>query len=122
MRPAAAHTALTAGMPPLPPRATWRRKLSLRPHCGFQGLHRTASSDQVERPLPARLVEEMQHYLTQKQQSIAPRGLAILIVRRFERPVDKHRPPNDVFLRNKSPVSAIETHSAMVAHRKVVIG
>src|SRR5579859_2735835 len=66
-----------------------------------------ASPDRLECSSPASLIEEMQNYLAQKQQTIAPCGLAILVVRSFKRPVDKHRPSNDIFFGNKSPVPAV---------------
>src|SRR5450631_3570932 len=76
-------------------------------------------SYELERPCPTCLVEKMQHHFAQKQSSIAPRGLPVLIIRRLERPVDEHRTPDDVCLGNESPVPAVQTHTAVVAHGKV---
>src|SRR5947209_17679601 len=69
---------------------------------------RGASSHDLERSPPACLVEEMQNHFTEEQQAVAPGGPQILIFRSLERPVDEHRPPDNVFLRNESPVAAIQ--------------
>ena len=45
-------------------------------------------------------------------------GLVFLIGRRLERPVHKHRPPHDIFLRHKSPEAPIRTLRPVVPHRK----
>src|ERR1700757_2646694 len=73
-----------------------------------RGFYRTAFlTHNLERALPACLIEEVQYHFTQKQKAIAPRRLQVLIVRSLKRPINKHRPPDDVFLRNESPVTAI---------------
>src|SRR4029077_2536921 len=100
------------------------------PHCRLEERSFTApslqvsggSSDKVERSTPPCLVEEVNHYLAQEQHPVAPVRLPVLIVGRLERPVNEHRPPNDVFFGNESPIPAIETHAPVIAHRIVMIG
>src|ERR1700728_4935173 len=77
--------------------------------------------DKLESTLPAGLIEKVQHNFAQKQNAIAPGGLAILVIRRLGRAVNEHGTPDDVFLWDESPVAAIEAHAAMVAHGKVVL-
>ena len=85
-----------------------------RPHRSFEGLHRTnwrvrlqrVSSKKCSTTLPRNRIRSLQAVFV------------ILIIRRFKRPVNKHRPPNDVFLGNKSPVAAVEAHAAMIAHAR----
>src|SRR5579864_3821353 len=67
---------------------------------------RGGSSHELERPLPACLVEEVHDHFAQEQKAIAPGGLQILVVRSLKRPVNEHGPSNDIFLRNESPVPA----------------
>src|SRR5437879_13184403 len=61
-------------------------------------------------PPPARLVKEMYNHVCQKANAVAKRCFLVLIARCFKRPVDKHRPANDIFLRHKSPVAAVEAY------------
>src|SRR5215469_1576650 len=68
---------------------------------------RGASSDHLQSPLPACLVEEVNHDLEHELGPVAPRCLPVLIVRRLERPVDEHGTPDDVLLRNEAPVPAV---------------
>src|SRR5271166_486957 len=82
---------------------------------------RGASSHKLERTSPARLIKEMQDYLSQKNNPVAPVGLQILIIGSLERPVNEHRPANDVFLGNEAPVAAVEAHTAVVAHGEIVV-
>src|SRR5581483_162050 len=83
---------------------------------------RGSSSHKLERPLPACFVEKMNHDSAQEQSPIAPCGLAILVVGSFKRPVDEHRPPNDIFLGDESPIAAVQAHTAVIAHGEVMIG
>src|SRR6185369_7327251 len=48
--------------------------------------------------------------------------MQILVRRRFERPVDEHRPANHIFFRDKSPVAAVITHVAIVSHGEIAVG
>src|ERR1035438_5972608 len=121
-------------MPPPQPFAAWRRRASPRPYWNFEGPRHLfykrsllwkllyKLQDKLESTLPAGLIEKVQHNFAQKQNAIAPGGLAILVIRRLKRPVNEHGTPDDVFLWDESPVAAIEAHAAMVAHGKVVVG
>src|SRR5271169_5346103 len=82
---------------------------------------RGASSYKLEGALPPCLIEKVQDNFAQKQNTITPGGLQILIIRGLKRPVDKHGTPNDVFPGYESPVAAVQAHAAMVSHAKVVI-
>src|SRR5579872_3421982 len=96
----------------------FEEKILTAPSLGFRGI----SSNYPERSLPASLVEEMQHLVAQNEfQAVAPCGLEVLIVGSRKRPVDEHRPPNDIFLRDESPVAAVEAHAAVIAHGEIVI-
>src|SRR5215472_7262538 len=81
---------------------------------------RGASSHGPERPSPASLIKEMDYHSAQKKKSVAPCGLRVLIVGSLERPINEHRPPDDVLLRNESPVTAVQTYAPVIAHREVV--
>src|SRR5215831_18686724 len=83
---------------------------------------RGASSHELERSSPARFIKEVDYDSAQKQEPVAPSRLCVLIVRSLERPIDEHRPANDVLFRNESPVTAVQTYAPMIAHRKVVAG
>src|ERR1700724_255843 len=81
----------------------------------------SSSSYKLKRTLPPRFIEKVQDNLAQKQNAVPPCGLAILIIRRLERPIDEHGTANDIFPGDESPVAAVQAHSAMVAHGKVVV-
>src|SRR5438477_1478917 len=81
-----------------------------------------SSSHKLESSSPAGLVEEMHDHFAHEKETIAPGSLEVLPIRSFKRPVDKHRPPDNIFLGNKSPVAAVQTHSAVVAHGEVMAG
>src|SRR5437879_10809482 len=83
----------------------------------------SGSLDDFQRPLPAGLVKEVKNYFTEeKLNPIGPFCLAVLVIRSFKRPVNKHRPPDDIFLGNKSPIAAVQTDATMIAHGEVMVG
>src|SRR5260370_535033 len=49
-------------------------------------------------------------------------GLLILALGSIEGPVDEHGAPNEVFLRHRTKIAAVEAVVAIVAHAEVVIG
>src|SRR5271169_1490921 len=76
-----------------------------------------------EGPLPPRLIEKVQNLLAHNElNAIGPFRFCVLITRRYERPVDEHRTPDDVVFGNESPVAAVQAHATMITHREVVIG
>src|SRR5208337_4692980 len=84
--------------------AAWKRRTSLH---------------YSQRSPPSRLIKEVQHHMRQEANAVAHVGFAILVRGRLKRPVDEHRPPNNIFLRNKPPISAVQAYVAVVAHAEV---
>src|SRR5205085_10345348 len=80
-----------------------------------------ASPHHLERAPPPGLIEKVQDYISDELQTIADFGFLILVRRGFERPVDKHRPPDDIFLRDESPEPAVVTYIPVVAHSEVAV-
>src|ERR1700761_462271 len=77
------------------------------------------SLHQMEGAAPARLVEEVQHGVTDESDAVADAGLLVLRLRRDKGPVHEQRPAYDVFARHKAPVAAVEADEAVVTHGKV---
>src|SRR5947209_16597233 len=77
---------------------------------------------QVEHALPARFGEEVAHHCPDEPNTVREIGLLILIRRGFERPVNEHRTPDDILFRNESPVTAVVTYIAIVAHSEIAVG
>src|ERR1700756_5593795 len=118
MRPGARGTAPAAPMLPPRPNGAWRRRFSPRFTDDPGG-----SLDAFQRPLPACLVKEVNNYFTEeKLNPIGPFCLEVLVIRSFKRPVNKHRPPDNIFLGNESPIAAVQTDATMVAHGEVMVG
>src|SRR5215469_5158710 len=80
-----------------------------------------SSLDHSEGATPTRLVKEMKNHVRQETDALAEISTAILIGRRVERPIDKHRASDYVLLGNKSPVAAIEADVAVVAHSEITV-
>src|SRR5690242_3608201 len=80
-----------------------------------------ASPHHLERAPPPGLIEEVQNHASDEFQTIADFGLLILVRGCFEGPVNKHRPSNDILLRNESPESAVITYIPVVAHPEIAV-
>src|ERR1700751_5483158 len=78
--------------------------------CGAASMHH------VEHPGPAGLVEEMKDDVEQPRDAVADALALIFIARSDEGPVNEHGPADDVFVRHKTPIAAVETHVAVIAH------
>src|SRR5277367_60499 len=79
----------------------------------------TALFHQMERTLPAGLIEEMNDGVEQEAGAVCKRGLLILVTRLDEGPIDEERPAYDVLARHEAPVATIEADGTIVAHGKI---
>src|ERR1051326_3679448 len=72
------------------------------------------SLNQLERPRPARLREEVRHYID----NVIDADVAVGQIRggRLEAPVDDHRCADDVLARHQAPIAAVVGIVAIVAH------
>src|SRR5947209_3793327 len=77
--------------------------------------------DDVERAAPTRLGEEVGDHVHDEADAIADGALFVLVTRRFKRPVNEHRPADDVRPRDESPVAAVFADVAIVAHPKITV-
>src|ERR1041384_2577176 len=70
------------------------------------------SADELERPVPPRLREEVRHHVD----NVVEPDIRIRQVRRgrLERPINDHRGSHDVLARNETPVAAVERIVAIV--------
>ena len=64
----------------------------------------------------------MDDYVGQELKPLTDFLLQILVGRGLERPINKHGTPNHVFLWDESPVPAVVTHIAVVAHAEITVG
>src|SRR4051812_13681472 len=76
------------------------------------------SAHDVERAVPASLIEEMDQHMTDEGNAVANAGLLDLVFGRLKRPVDKHGAADDVLARDKAPEPAVQRLGAVVAHRE----
>src|ERR1017187_10624481 len=74
------------------------------------------SADDVEGPVPASLIEDVNQNVAHEADPVTDRCLVDLFGRSLERPVDEHGPPDDVFTRDESPEAPVEGFGAVVAH------
>src|SRR5271155_377127 len=72
-------------------------------------------------PPPARFIEKVHDHVNQEPDSLAEFSFQILVRRGFKRPINEHGPPNHIFLRNKSPIPAVETYVAVVPHAEITV-
>src|SRR5271165_1018181 len=77
-----------------------------------------ASAHHVKHPGPASLVEEMEHDGDEELQSLSDASAGVFVTRLLERPVNKHGSSNDVLVWHEPPITAVEAHVAVVAHRE----
>ena len=94
------------GQCPQSPGRFWRRRIS---------------TDRLQRPPPTGFVKKVDDDVRQKSETFVDGRMQILVRRRFERPVDKHGSPDHIFLRDESPVAAVQTHVPVVAHAEVAV-
>src|SRR5450432_1755655 len=80
-----------------------------------------SSMYRLERPFPAGLIKKMNDHMRQKSQPLAHAPHFVLVFRGYKRPVDKHRPPNDVVPGNEPPVAAVQTAVAVIAHSEIAV-
>src|ERR1700747_439757 len=94
------------------------RKLRLPPMRSAFEVSKSLAHDGEHAP-PTSLIEEVNYDLADERHSLADTCLLVLPPRRFERPVDEHRSPDDILLRNKSKIAAVVADVAVVTHPKV---
>src|SRR5579862_9632332 len=75
----------------------------------------------MEHAAPACLVEKVNNYMDQKGDPVCHGGALVLVFRHIKRPINKERPANHIFLRNKSPETAVQAHIPIVAHAEIAI-
>src|SRR5208283_2359634 len=102
--------------------AARRRRRAPGPPISSVAKHGWPSAHHVEDSRPACLIEEVEHDVEQPGDAIAEVVVLVLIAGRDERPVEEHGAANHVFLRNKSPVPAIQADIAVVAHGEDLTG
>src|SRR5271163_1854761 len=84
-------------------------------------LKTSLSAYQLKGSRPASFIKEVNDDVSQKRHTVSGTAHLVLIFRRYKRPVDKHRPPDHVLLRNEAPVTAVVAVVAIVAHGKVAV-
>src|SRR5258706_796660 len=77
-------------------------------------------SHQTKGPAPSGLRQKIQKEIRELLHAIDKRIAQVLIGRCVIRPVDDQRPADNVLSWNKSPVAAVGTVIAIVAHCKIV--
>src|SRR5579871_396704 len=82
---------------------------------------RGSSPHDPEGSFPECLVEEVEYFVAQQELDVIAEVLAVFVFRRRKRPVNEHGTPNNVLLRNEPPIPAVQAHSAMIAHGKVMV-
>src|SRR5215468_4379787 len=90
--------ALSAARHPASP-GTWRAE-QRHTTAGCRVLFERNSLDDPESTPPARFIEEVKCNMRQEADAFAEVCPAVLVRWRVKRPVDEHRPPDDVFLGN----------------------
>src|SRR5579862_4473630 len=115
-----ARSVFSGAAPPGAPEITLRSGQYLR--TSGRVWYGEVSPDYLEGPPPASLVKEMNHHVHQKSHPLADGGPQILVRRGLKRPIDKHRPSDHIFPRNKAPVAAVVTYVPIVSHREVAVG
>src|SRR5271156_535288 len=83
-----------------------------------EGRFRTPSmlTDQMQRPAPAGLIEEVKDHVGIKRNLVAHSFFFILVVRFDEGPVNEQGASDNVGSGHESPVPAVERDGAIVAH------
>jgi hypothetical protein len=76
----------------------------------------------VEGSLPARLIEDVKEDVSHEADALADALLIDLVGWCFEGPVDEHGAANDVFARDETPETTVETFGAIVAHGEDLAG
>src|SRR5580692_6181801 len=79
-----------------------------------------ALANDVQRPSPARLGEEMQNHMRHPGHAVFHAGLFVLALRRLEGPIVEQWPSDDVLARNKSPVARVQAIVPIVPHHEVL--
>ena len=72
----------------------------------------------VQRPLPARIGEEMQRHVTHPGHAVANPALLVLVFRSLERPVVEQGAAHDILPGHKTPVTAVRTFIPVVTHHE----
>src|SRR5215469_17200712 len=80
-----------------------------------------SSTHHPEGSPPASLVKEVNHDFGEEAQTLAEFLLQVLIPWSFKRPVDEHRPSDQVLAGYESPVPAVITDIAVVAHGEIAV-
>src|SRR5262249_47435549 len=86
-------------------------------------------TDDAQGPPPACLTEEVDQDVADRLAAIEKRrlprlaririDLVVLMRRRDERPIDEHRPPDEILFGDESPVTAVAADVAIVTHGEI---
>src|SRR5579871_5765534 len=76
---------------------------------------------QVEEAVPSRETKKMYGNVYKRSHAVANRFRFAVFFMHIERPEYNQRPPNNVFFGHKSPIAAVQTIIAIVAHGKVMV-
>src|SRR6185503_11836551 len=75
----------------------------------------------VEHPVPAGFCKEMGNDVENEASSIRQGSALVLVRRSLERPVNEQRPSDDICLRYKSPVAAVQAVGPVITHSKIAV-
>src|SRR5262249_16486537 len=76
----------------------------------------------AERSVPAGLIKKMNDLIEKKRHALSHCSALVFVVWRYERPIYKQWTTNDVLLWDETPVAAVKTLFAIIAHAEEVAG